>query len=367
MNKIERKSRNQFSRAIRQVKKNKFAFISLCVIILLYSSSIFADFLSPYSYDNEDRDYSYCSPTPVQFRNAQGKLTRPFIYGMSSRYDEFHKRIYELDKTKFYPIRLFRKGDRYKLLGIIPCQYHLFGVKSSARIYLWGADSRGRDLFSRILYGSRVSLSIGLIGVFISLLIGLFVGGISGYYGGKIDNMIMRICEMVMMIPGFYLMLALRAAFPPNLSSLQVYVLIVFIFSFIGWAGMARVIRGMSISLREREYVLAAKALGLSDIYIIARHILPHTLSYTIVAATLSIPGYILGESGLSFIGLGIQDPHASWGNLLTEAMGIVQIKFHPWILLPGLFIFITVMSFNILGDTLRDALDPMLKAEIDK
>jgi len=361
------KTQSQFSNLFGRLKKNKFAFISLCTIILLYLSSIFADFISPYSYDNEKRDYSYCSPTPIQFRNSRGKLTRPFIYGMSYSYDEFHKRIYKTDKTKTYPIKLFKKGDSYKLLGVIPCSYHLFGVKSSARIYLWGADLRGRDLFSRILYGSRVSLSIGLIGVFISLLIGLFVGGISGYYGGKIDNVIMRICEMIMMIPGFYLMLALRAAFPPNLSSMQVYLLIVLIFSFIGWAGMARVIRGLSLSLREREYVLAAKALGLSDIYIIIRHILPHTLSYTIVAATLSIPGYILGESGLSFLGLGIQDPYVSWGNLLTEAMGIAQIKFHRWILLPGLFIFITVMSFNLLGDTLRDALDPMLKREIDK
>jgi len=371
MNKIRHKSQSQSSRTksrlMRELEKNKFAFISLCIIILLYFSSIFADFISPYSYNNEDRDYSYCPPMPVQFLNSQGMPTWPFIYGVTSKYDEFHRRIYEIDKRRSHPIKLFIKGDRYKLLGIIPCRYHLFGVSPPARIYLWGADSRGRDLFSRILYGSRVSLSIGLIGVVISLIIGLFVGGISGYYGGKIDNIIMRLCEMMMMIPGFYLMLALRAAFPPNLSSVQVYLLIVFIFSFIGWAGMARVIRGMSISLREREYVLAAKALGFSDIYIIAKHILPHTLSYTIVAVTLSIPGYILGESGLSFLGLGIQDPHASWGNLLTEAMGIAQIRFHPWILLPGLFIFITVMSFNILGDSLRDALDPMLKEEIGK
>jgi peptide/nickel transport system permease protein len=203
-----------------------------------------------------------------------------------------------------------------------------------------------------------------LIGVLISFVFGLLIGGISGYYGGWIDNLLMRFCEMFMMVPGFYLMLALRAAFPPNLNSLQIYLLVVVIFSFIGWASLARVIRGMAMSLREREYVLAAKTMGISDMRIIVTHILPHTISYSIVAITLSIPGYIMGESALSLLGLGIQDPYASWGNLLSEAMGIVQIRFAPWILLPGFFIFITVICFNVIGDALRDALDPLLKSE---
>lgn len=359
-----KKPKSQFWLSIQRINKNSLAIASFWIIVALYLGAIFADFISPYSYDNETRDYSYCPPTKIHFVSPAGKLTRPFIYGASSSFDEYKRRIYSEDKNTTYPIRFFAQGDKYKFLGFIPASIHLFGVDSEARMFLWGADYRGRDLFSRILYGSRVSLSIGLLGVLISFFIGLVVGGISGYYGGKIDNLIMRACEMIMMIPGFYLMLALRAAFPPNLSSLQVYILIVLIFSFIGWAGMARVIRGMSISLREREYVLAAKSLGISDIKIILRHILPHTISYTIVAASMSIPGYILGESGLSLLGLGIQDPQASWGNLLTEAMGIMQIKFYPWILLPGLFIFITVIAFNVLGDGLRDALDPLLKEE---
>ncbi|MBM3252328.1 MAG: ABC transporter permease [Candidatus Omnitrophica bacterium] len=361
---MNKRSKSQFWLSIQQLKKNRLAILSFWVLVLLYLGAIFADFISPYSYDNEDRDYSYCPPTKIHFINPQGKITRPFIYDKSSSFDQYKRRIYKEDQSKIYPLKFLASKDKYKLLGFIPTSIHLFSVDTKARIFLWGADYRGRDLFSRILYGSRVSLSIGLVAVAISLLFGLIIGGISGYYAGKIDNIIMRICEMIMMIPGFYLMLALRAAFPPNLTSLQVYILIVLIFSFIGWAGMARVIRGMSISLREREYVLAARALGVSNIKIIFRHILPHTISYTVVAASLSIPGYILGESGLSLIGLGIQDPHASWGNLLSEAMGIMQIKFYPWILLPGLFIFIAVMTFNLLGDGLRDALDPMLKEE---
>ncbi len=350
--------------ALRDFKKNRLAVVCLLVLILLYAIAILADFLSPYSFDNEERAYSYCPPMNFQWFGEKGSLAWPFVHGMVLTFDELHNRVYQKVSAEKYPLKFFNKGDKYRFLGFIPGDRHLFGVDAPGRLYLWGADSRGRDLFTRILYGSRISLSIGLIGVLISFSIGLLVGGLAGYYGGKIDNILMRICEMFMMVPGFYLMLALRAAFPDNLNSLQVYLLIVVIFSFIGWAGLARIIRGMSISLKEREYVLAAKAIGLSDLAIILKHILPHTLSYSIVAIMLSIPGYILGESALSLLGLGIQDPHASWGNLLSEAMGIVQIQFAPWILLPGFFIFVTVICFNVVGDTLRDCFDPLFKME---
>ncbi|HDI45851.1 MAG TPA: ABC transporter permease, partial [Candidatus Omnitrophica bacterium] len=236
---------------------------------------------------------------------------------------------------------------------------HLFGVDEPAKIYLFGADSRGRDLFTRILYGARISLSIGIIAVLITFTLGLIIGGISGYFGGMVDTILMRVVEMFMLIPGFYLLLALRSSFPPEIGTVKIYFLIVVILSFIGWAGLARVIRGIVLSLKEKEYILSARAVGCSHLRIILKHILPNTASYTLVAITLSIPGYILGESALSLLGLGIQDPVPSWGNLLTDAMSIVRIKFYPWILIPGFFIFLTVMAFNMLGDTLRDIYDP--------
>lgn len=355
---------SQMQIAFRDFQKNRIAKWCLVILGVLYAVAIFADFLSPYFFDNEDRLFSYAPPTKIHVVAEDGRIQWPFVYAVTLTFNKFHQRIYVEDKSKRFSFRLLAKGDKYKLLGFIPADRHLFGVEEPGRVFLWGADSRGRDLLSRILYGARVSLSIGLIGVLISFSLGLLVGGISGYYGGKLDNVIMRFCEMFMMVPGFYLMLALRSAVPDTFNSLQIYLSVVVILSFIGWASLARVIRGMSISLKERDYVLAAKTMGASDLAIITKHILPHTLSYSIVAIMLSIPGYILGEAALSVIGLGIQDPIPSWGNLLSEAMGIVVIKFAPWILLPGAFIFLTVICFNVVGDALRDALDPMLKGE---
>lgn len=337
--------------------------LSLGLLGVLYFLMFFADFVAPYGFDNEKRALSYCPPMRVHLIGDDGRLHWPFLYKYSYTFDQYYNRVYIQDTSVRYPIKFFTKGNEHLLLGLIPMRTHLFGVDEPARIYLMGADYRGRDVFSRILYGSRVSLSIGFVGVAISFLVGMLVGGISGYFGGNTDNALMRLSEMVMMIPGFYLMLALRAAFPPGLSSVEVYLMIVLIMSFIGWAGLSRVIRGMVLSIREKEFVTAARASGESSFRIIARHILPNTLSYVIVAVTLSIPGYILGESALSLIGVGIQEPYASWGNMLSEAMTIGEIRFHPWILIPGIFIFISIMAFNFLGDGLRDAFDPRLAA----
>jgi len=360
---LARKPRSPLRLAMRRLKRHKTAMAGLFVLVALYLSALFADFIAPYSFDDELRGNSHAPPSKIHFVDAEGKFhLQPFVYGVSFEFDEFHERVFAEDKTKRYPIKLFVRGDEHKLLWVFPTDIHLIGVDKPARLYLMGADSRGRDLFSRILYGGRISLSVGLVGVTVSFLLGLTVGGIAGYFGGWVDSALMRMCEMIMIIPGFYLMLALRAAFPPTLPSTSVYVMIVLIMSFIGWAGLARVVRGMVLSIASKDYVTAAKAVGGKDIIIIFKHVLPNTLSYVIVSLTLSIPGYILGESALSLLGLGIQDPQASWGNLLSDAMHVTEIQFHPWMLIPGAFIFVTVMAFNFLGDGLRDAFDPRME-----
>ena len=339
------------------MRQNPILYPAVAILLFLYCSAIFAGFLSPYHYETEKRENSYHPPTPIYFTD-DGSLTRPYVLQYQYHFDENQKRVYEPTNHKKHPIQLFVHGDTYDFLGLFETNIHLFGV-NQGRIYLLGADSRGRDLLSRIFFGGRVSLSIGLIGVSISLLIGLFIGGISGYFGGWIDSAIQRMIEMIMMVPAFFLLLGMRAAFPSDWSSVRVYIFIVIIMSFIGWSGMARVVRGMALSLREKEFVGAARACGVPAFGIIIKHIIPNTASYFVVAATISIPGYILGESALSLLGLGIQDPHASWGNLLQDAMSVSQIQFHPWILWPGVFIFLAVMSFNLIGDALRDFLDP--------
>lgn len=331
--------KSQISERWQRLFKHKMALIGGLILFILYLISIFAGFFAPYPFDVETRQKAYHPPTIIKFDPG------PYIYDYKMEFIE-GKRIYTPITTEKHYIKFFTGG-------------HLFTVDDPARIYLLGSDWNGRDIYSRIIYGSRISLSIGLAGVGISLFFGLIIGGISGYFGGKIDAIIMRFVELLMSFPAFYLMLALRAVFPLTMPSLTVYLMIIVILSFLGWPGLARVIRGMVLSLREREYILATKALGGGTRRILIRHLLPQTFSYTIVAASLSIPGYILGESALSLLGLGIMEPYASWGNMLNRAMSITDIHFHPWILWPGAFIFITVMAFNFLGDGLRDILDP--------
>ena len=332
--------------------------LPLAILAGFYIVAAAAEFFAPYDYKADDALYVNAPPSKLHMIDLNQCYFGTFVYGQNYSIDEYYHRVYTEDKSVIYPVKFFTTGHEYKLFGFLKSDLHFFGA-GKVKLYLFGADNKGRDIFSRTIYGARVSLFVGLAAAALTLFIGLVVGGIAGYFGGVTDNLLMRLCEVMMMAPAFYLILALRASFPPGLSSTQIYIMIVAILSFIGWASTARIIRGMAIGLSKSDFVVAARVAGLNDFKIIARHILPHTMSYALVAVFLSIPGYILGEAALSMVGLGIQEPEASWGNLLSQAMGIVNIRLYPWILAPGFFLLAAVMCFNALGEALRDAFDP--------
>jgi len=343
----------------RQIQKSPTAIAGGALLVVFYLCAALAPFLAPYAQEEMDRQSYYHPPEGLHWRDASGKFHLvPFVY--ATTLDDPGAFHYADDRARPYPVRMFARGAPYTLLGVIRSDRHLFGVQPPGRVYVLGTDSFGRDVLWRLLYGAQISLTVGIVGIAISFTIGLLLGGISGYFGGFIDTAIMRTTELLLSIPSLYLIIALRAVFPIDLPSQQVYLGIVVILAFIGWAGLARVIRGLVLSIRRNEYVTAAEALGMSRLRIIARHILPNTLTFVIVAATLSVPGYILGEVVLSFLGVGVQEPSASWGNMLNQARGVRALTSFPWLLyVPGTAIFLTVMAFNFLGDGLRDALDP--------
>jgi peptide/nickel transport system permease protein len=342
-----------------QFRKSPTAVAGAGILIVLYTLALLAPFVAPYPEDAMDRERFYHPPMRLHWIDARGGFHLwPFVH--PTRLTDERRFVYVEDDAVTLPLRLFPAGARYRLVGVVPSDRHLFGVDPPGRLYLLGTDAQGRDVLSRLLFGGQISLTVGLIGIAISFSLGLLLGGVSGYFGGSVDNLIMRATELILSIPALYLLIALRAIFPTDLASQQIYLGIVVILAFIGWASLARVIRGMVLSIRRQEYVTAAEALGMGRLRIIARHILPNTLSFVIVAATVSIPGYILGEVFLSFIGLGVQEPAASWGNMLKQAQSLRVLTSFPWMLFaPGAAIFVTVLAFNFFGDGLRDALDP--------
>lgn len=342
-----------------KLRRNRTAMVGLYTLAVLYVAAILAGFIAPYKYDDARSDLPFYPPmlTRIHIFDEQGRPGRPFVYGIVTVDPQLAS--YREDISKKYPIKLFVGGDSYRILWVVRSSTHLFGVDEPGHLFLFGSDRLGQDIFSRILYGSQISLSIGIIGILISTIIGMIIGGIAGYFGGATDFALMRSVELLLALPSLYFILILRQLFGAGMSSTQIYFIIVVILSLVGWATEARVIRGMVMSLKEQEYVIAARALGFSNSRIIMRHILPNTLSFVIVTATLSVPFFILGEVALSFLGVGIQPPEASWGNMLSAAQDNRVFNDFPWMLTPGVFIFVAVMAWNFLGDGLRDAADP--------
>ena len=345
----------------RKFRKHQVAKASFAILGLLYLSAIFAGFVSPQQLTSYDSRYTNCPPTKIHFFDQEGRLhLRPFVYGIKMERDlETMRRRYMEDKRVLYPIRFFTGGLEYKFWGIFPTRIHLFEVGEEGAIFIFGTDGMGRDLFSRIVIGSRISLSIGFVGFIISLFLGILIGGISGYFGGFIDGFIQRIIEVLRSFPTIPLWMALSAAIPPEIPVIHVYFYISVILSFLGWTGLARVVRGKFISLREEDFVMAARVAGAGILRVIRTHMVPGFLSYLIVSMTLAIPGMIIAETSLSFLGLGIRAPATSWGVLLQEAQQIQNVALYPWLLIPLLYVIITVLTFNFLGDGLRDAADP--------
>ncbi|MEG2208545.1 MAG: ABC transporter permease [Clostridia bacterium] len=346
---------------MRKFRKHKLAKLGLWVLIALYTIVLFSEFFAVQDYISRDTKSILQQPMAIHLWH-EGKFVGPFVYTYKRTNDPVTlKRIYTevKEEDEIHRLGLFVKGDSYKLWGLIDGDIHFVGTQDGSKLYLFGTDANGRDLFSRVMMAVRLSLTIGLVGVFFTFILGCFFGGISGYYGGVVDMVVQRIIEFLSSMPSIPLWMALAAAFPKEWSAVQVYFMITLILSLIGWCSLARTVRGKILQMRSEDFVTAAKLAGASDRYLITKHLLPGFASYLIVSVTLSVPQMILGETSLSFLGIGLRSPAVSLGVLLKDAQNISAIANSPWLMIPGIFIIITVMAFNFLGDGLRDAADP--------
>lgn len=344
-------------------RRHKLAVVSLYIVGFLYFLAIFAEFMSPYDHSEINRRHVLTPPQAIHFVDTDGSLALPYVRALKGERDPVTRRLsYVEDDTTKYPLRFFAPSEPYEMWGVIPLETRFIGIAKpdrKATLFLFGTDSLGRDVLSRIINGARVSLSIGLVGVAFSFVIGIVLGGMSGYYGGWIDTAVQRTIDFLQSLPTIPLWMGLAAAVPPGQDPLVTYLMITVILSIIGWTGIARVVRGRFLALREEDFVLAARFSGASEMRIILRHMVPSFASHIIASLSLSIPEMILAETALSFLGLGLQSPAVSWGVLLKDAQSLQAISQSPWLLIPGLAVVVTVLAFNFLGDGLRDASDP--------
>lgn len=343
----------------RAFRKHKLAMFGLTVLGILYVLAIFAGFFSPYDPWQRHASQVTAPPTAIRFIH-EGRPHWPFVYGANFELNlDTLAREYQIDREQVYNLRFFVRGEPYELLGLFPTNVRFVGVEEGGKLFLFGTDSLGRDVYSRVLQGARISLSIGLIGVAVSFILGITLGGISGYFGGAVDMVIQRIIEFLGQLPHIPLWMALAAAVPTEWPPVRVYFMITLVLSILGWTGLARTVRGKILQLRTEDYVMAARFAGASQFNIIRKHLLPGFASYLIIHITLAIPEMILGETALSFIGVGLKAPVVSWGVMLQEAQNVRTVAVNPWLMLPALFVIVTVLCFNFVGDGLRDSADP--------